>query len=1013
MRQRLLLCGTLLLLVHNAHGGGERSPAFRFDAGPGSIPSERHAVRVHSQTRYTAERGYGFLTRTQTDYRDTTVERLSIGSVADGVMSTDSISFRIDTPPGRYVLEILMGGGRHTQWNGVIAVNGNPVAGPLRCSSTNTEAEGPPPFWGNLAAIQTDRPSLIITVRAVGQPTTIAGIACYPVVPGPVRFDNGRVMASGVLHSPNSDLLLRLINTGRVTEARRLVEAIPDRFALEKASLLFALASRMEIEDPIDLIVRGHSLLEDMMDFRPDPAAALSMRVAELLMTGSHFLRVGGWQWVRGTYGPYGLFDVNNIAGMCFGEASSLANHPLYPASLWLQGKAAYWLWVEQHDGPMIRLADSCFLTLKRWYPDHRLLTMYMGDTRFEIDDLPPPPGVPRWAFLQKTIMVTILDVIHYWVETRQAENGEFGGKYDDDVEMLRWWPVSRLVYNDSLALVGMKRLVDGIWKSGWIDKGYSKKVRDVEHASEPVADTQPMMIGFDYGNPVYVERCMESVKGIRDLWTGINAKGHRHFRSSWYSASVIDTVAPKDCDLAMNTRTVKAALWLAWYNRHPFVMKFLREWGDAWLEDCLRTDKGKPAGVVPAAIRFSDDAIGGHADNWHHPGMFWNYYDYNGGSAILQQLLLNTILLGDRKYLAPIERSLDLVRTHEKEDRNEAEVGSEKWAAKILQGSEGFWATVELWRLTTRDTTHDDLILRQGSPYLKFVLTGERSHLTSAMRGIANTLMRNIDLLKGEGYFTDRVELRDMRAGDSQVSSFLEAMLLGAPLNNVSYPFNRLSWMGFDTSVSAIVTRADPTAISATIFNHSRSPVTGFLSVNDLSPGDYRVTTGFDLNGDGSIDSTSGTRTFVVRERKHAVSLTLVPRTEQVVELCRIGGSEHVTPSSLPDLAVTLDDMAVIRQPAAGTRIVLPVHNIGTGPSDGCAYSLSRKGKGDAWEEIAKGRIPTIAPPIDLDPKIEQLTLVLPDDRPGTYLLRIDPENRVSELNESNNSITFRLVPR
>ena len=127
-----------------------------------------------------------------------------------------------------------------------------------------------------------------------------------------------------------------------------------------------------------------------------------------------------------------------------------------------------------------------------------------------------------------------------------------------------------------------------------------------------------------------------------------------------------------------------------------------------------------------------------------------------------------------------------------------------------MLQHSEGFWEVIELWRMTIGDAKYDDLILRLGSPYMRFVLTRDKGHLTSTMRDAVNTLMKNLDLVKTEGYFTDRVELRDMREGDSKISSFMEAMLLGASLNDASYPFNRVSWTGFD----GIVLRARHTVI-------------------------------------------------------------------------------------------------------------------------------------------------------------------------------------------------------
>jgi hypothetical protein len=55
--------------------------------------------------------------------------------------------------------------------------------------------------------------------------------------------------------------------------------------------------------------------------------------------------------------------------------------------------------------------------------------------------------------------------IIHWWVKEKQAANGEMGGKYGDDVELLRWWMPAIMGADDSIARLGYKRLADGIWK--------------------------------------------------------------------------------------------------------------------------------------------------------------------------------------------------------------------------------------------------------------------------------------------------------------------------------------------------------------------------------------------------------------------------------------------------------------------------------------------------------------------------------------------------------------------
>ena len=359
-----------------------------------------------------------------------------------------------------------------------------------------------------------------------------------------------------------------------------------------------------------------------------------------------------------------------------------------------------------------------------------------------------------------------------------------------------------------------------GIWHSDWITDGFSRRVRDVEHAAEPVADTQPMMIGLDYGNPVYVERCMESIRGLRDLWTGVNSRGHRHFRSSWYSSTRIDARPPRDCDVPMNTRTVRAARWLAWYNLHPFAMRFLREWGDAWLEDSLRTDKGKPHGIPPAAVRFADDALGGHSDNWHNPDMFRDYYNFRGGVMMFQQFLVNYLLFDDPKYLKPIELALDLVARHHGKSVEGAPEGSEAWVAGILRNSEGFRNTVAQWRLLASNPDLDDLLREIGSEYLKFRLTNDTGFLVKGSLPIIERMTFNRDLLTTEASFTDRVEIRNIHGGEDWGTSHLESMFTGGTLSDGFYPFYAVSWDGLGSDFTAVVMEANREEIRVLAYN-------------------------------------------------------------------------------------------------------------------------------------------------------------------------------------------------
>jgi len=976
---------------------------FQFDFGTSKSPLNKYSILVDSASAYSKEKGYGLLSKSQTTYYDSYLEKLTNKTVCDGFRSSDDIEFRVDVNPGEYIIEILMNGGERTIWEGTISINDEVVANRLLCYSANYEGQSPPPYWGLIRKVSNKNSEFVIKIKADKQPTTISGISIYSADFGSIKFLDGKIGDSQKAVAPNASFAIELINKAKVVEAKKVIDAMPIEFRFQKALLLFALSSRIEVVNPRDYIETAYYYLKDEAELNPSSKVLLNLRLAELMLNANQFYNIAGWMWNKDYYPNSGLFNYTNIAGDSFEAVSAIDNHPLFLAATWLKAKTAYWIYIEQHESELQKLADKYFTILKKFYPNNSLLDEYLGIKKYDVSKELSSTTSPKWAYLQNRIATTMLSIINYWVETRQAENGEFGGKYDDDVEMLRWWPISRIAFKDSTSLKGMKRIVDGIWNSDWIYKGFSKKVRDVEHSSEPVADTQPMMIGFDYGNPIYVERCMESIKGLRDLWTGINSKGHRHFKSSWYSSTQVDTVSPKDCDLEMNTRTVKAAIWLAWYNRHPFVMQFLKEWGDSWLEDCMRTDKGKPKGIVPAAIRFSDDAIGGHADNWHHPNMFWEYFNYRGGAKMLTQFIVTSILLNDDKYLEPITISLDLIRKYRGKDLKSAVIGSEEYAVSVMQNSNDFWEAVELWRLYKNKNKHDAMIREVGSPYLKYYLTKNENELSGELTKTVNEMLNNYNLNTSEGYFTDRIDIGDMRKQDSNAGGLMEAMYSGSSLASAEFPFNRISWNGFDSSLSALVTESSQSHIKLKTYLHSDKNVSGEITFLDFSPGNYEMKIGKDTNGDQVADTDISTKKFSILARNSNVGITLNGGTEQLVEINLISKAKSINDTQLPDLAITKEELKIVRLENS-VEVVIPVHNIGIADAYDITCTLSYLDK-----EINRSIVKVIKAPLDLNPKIENVIFNLDNPQMGNYKVTITSKLN-TELNLKNNELSFSL---
>ena len=75
----------------------------------------------------------------------------------------------------------------------------------------------------------------------------------------------------------------------------------------------------------------------------------------------------------------------------------------------------------------------------------------------------------------------------------------------------------------------------------------------------------------------------------------------------------------------------------------------------DTWVDAAARSERGKPAGIIPTAIHWPDGGIGGVGPNWWDPRNHGEYTLYLYPSAM--DLMTHTLLLthhmtGQAKYL-------------------------------------------------------------------------------------------------------------------------------------------------------------------------------------------------------------------------------------------------------------------------------------------------------------------------------------------------------------------------
>ena len=160
------------------------------------------------------------------------------------------------------------------------------------------------------------------------------------------------------------------------------------------------------------------------------------------------------------------------------------------------------------------------------------------------------PDDLPEWAFLQIEYLKKLEKIASYYIDNRQIANGEFGGGLSDDGDLTNMWPGMAFIGIEpdkllrSLLLhmsayydqdrpsyeAGLKQRSLPLFTNG-LATIFTDELHSLEEGIQVVA--QCMLL--DYGNPLHMERGMETASRMLNDITGFNSAGHRHFRSRYY----------------------------------------------------------------------------------------------------------------------------------------------------------------------------------------------------------------------------------------------------------------------------------------------------------------------------------------------------------------------------------------------------------------------------------------------------------------------------------------------
>ena len=84
-------------------------------------------------------------------------------------------------------------------------------------------------------------------------------------------------------------------------------------------------------------------------------------------------------------------------------------------------------------------------------------------------------------------------------------------------------------------------REMEAVYAQGMFTNGLSTIQTDELHSYEEGINVLGQAMMLDYGGPTHIERAMETAAATERV-TGVNAAGHRHIRSSYFSGTTIAT---------------------------------------------------------------------------------------------------------------------------------------------------------------------------------------------------------------------------------------------------------------------------------------------------------------------------------------------------------------------------------------------------------------------------------------------------------------------------------------
>lgn len=636
--------------------------------------------------------------------------------------------------------------------------------------------------------------------------------------------------------------------------------------------------------------------------------------------------------------------------------ALGLENNPFYHKSLLYQARYKYGDGQEGGAPRVVQEARDEMKKLMEIWPDNRILRQFTGEKIPWGDEyLADTEKHPAWAAYLREAYARDIAIMERFVETRQREDGQFGGGYGDDVEMMRtWMQIAAISSAAKTARAGIERLCEGVWNNVLLN-GYDKGLGDVEHSSEPSADTVPGMLLVRHGDPLWVERNLQSCHTIKNYFMGMDPNGYPRFKSSWFGAMQVGDESFGGGDTGYCGRPMKHFLWAAWQG-NPDAKDWFVGWADGWRNATVREIDGKIAGIPPLSIWYSTGGItppfdehtwySREANHWAHQPMTED--------AILAAYWLTE----DPKFLVPFNLAMQIASRGPLP--RDPQPGSPEWqmlSISHLPNNMPMEQTkVGLYRWLTGDRAYEEYTWRTADPSLKFMMNGDLDAYQRTFEGAARHARYNIDMMTTEVMAMDRAGVPAALAIFGAYTGAISGM------RDVATPTFAVTYDTPTTDFAALVMHASRERLRIWMYNFDEQPMPIGLKLWRLRPGRYILEQGEQMKGEAAWQHRYAwiePREIEVIHHGGGPTVMVPPGKVWAVDL-RL--KEPIAlPERAPDLAIGGRDISTTTD---GVNVT--VHNIGDGDAKRFAVAVEAP-EGGAWRQVARKEVPGLAAPRDL----------------------------------------------